>query len=55
MLNHLTEKLLGHAGLGWGVNVSEYLGFKEAAAVRLVCKKLQETVDSRWPVPDPVR
>ncbi len=49
-----TEQLLGHSGMGWGINVSSFLGFKEAAAVRLVCLKLREAVDSRWPVPDPV-
>jgi hypothetical protein len=43
-----TERLFGHSGLGWGLNVRGYLRRSDAKAVRLVCKKWRETVDSRW-------
>jgi hypothetical protein len=45
------EKLVGHSALGWGVHIREFLHRHEAAAIRLVCTKLRETVDCRWTFP----
>ena len=44
-------KLFGHSALGWGAHIREFLRRPEAAAMRLVCAKLCETVDGRWTFP----
>jgi hypothetical protein len=42
------EKLFSHSSLGWGATIRKFLWRHEAAAMRLVCTKLLETVDDRW-------
>ncbi len=49
--DNLAEKLFGHAALGWGVHIRGFLYRHEAAPLRLLCKQLLETVDSRWTFP----
>jgi hypothetical protein len=44
-------KLFGHSALGWGAHIREFLRQREAAAMRLVCTYLRETVDGRWTFP----
>jgi hypothetical protein len=44
-------KLFGHSTLGWGAHIRKFLQRPEAAAMRLVCTKLRETVDGRWTFP----
>jgi hypothetical protein len=43
--------LLGHSAMGWGAHIREFLNRYEAAAMRLVCTELHETVDGRWRFP----
>ncbi len=45
------EKLFGHAAFGWGAHIRTFLRRDEVTAMRLVCKQLCETVDSRWTFP----
>jgi hypothetical protein len=44
-------KLFGHSALGCGAYIREFLRRHEAAAMRLVCTTLCETVDGRWTFP----
>ena len=46
------ERLLGHSGLGFGVNVLPYLERREAAGVRAVSRVFGTAVERRriWPV-----
>ena len=46
------ERLLGHSGLGFGVNVLPYLERREAAGVRAVSRVFCTAVERRrnWPV-----
>jgi hypothetical protein len=46
------ERLLGHSGLGFGVNVLLYLERREAACVRAVGRVFRTAVERRrnWPV-----
>jgi hypothetical protein len=46
------EKLFGHSAFGYGALIREFLRRPEGAAMRLVCKKLCETVDGHWIFPE---
>jgi hypothetical protein len=51
MADERAERLFGHSALGWGAQIRTFLHRREAAAMRLLCQKLRETVDSCWTFP----